>query len=70
MLSIAVSAGWDIRQVDVNNAFLHGLLQEMVYMAQPPGFQHPQHPAAICKLRKAMYGLKQAPRAWFSCLSA
>jgi hypothetical protein len=63
VLSIAVSAGWDIRQVDVSNAFLHGHLQETVYMAQPPRFQHPQYPAAVCKLRKALYGLKQAPRA-------
>jgi len=58
MLSIAVSASWDIQQVDVSNAFLHGHLQETVYMAQPPGFQHPQYPAAVCKLRKALYGLK------------
>jgi len=38
-------------------------------MAQPPGFQHPSHPTAVCKLHKALYGLKQAPRAWFSRLS-
>jgi hypothetical protein len=39
-------------------------------MAQPPGFQHPSYPMAVCKLHKALYGLKQAPRAWFSHLSA
>jgi hypothetical protein len=38
-------------------------------MAQPPGFQHPSHPTAVCKLHKALYGLKQVPRAWFSRLS-
>jgi hypothetical protein len=70
VLSIAVSAGWEIQQVDVSNAFLHGLLQETVYMAQPLGFQHPQCPTSVCKLRKAIYGLKHAPHAWFSRLSA
>jgi hypothetical protein len=39
-------------------------------MEQPPGFQHPSHPTAVCKLYKALYDLKQAPRAWFSRLSA
>jgi hypothetical protein len=65
MLSIAVFVGWDIRQVDVSNEFLHSHLQETVYMTQPPGFQHPQYPAAVCKLRKALCGLKQAPAPGF-----
>jgi len=70
ILSIATTAQWPIKQIDISNAFLHGFLSETVYMAQPPGFQHPQHPNAVCKLRKAIYGLKQAPRAWFSRLSS
>ncbi len=69
ILSIAISAGWCIRQIDIQNAFLHGHLSEEVYMSQPPGYNHPQYPNHICKLRKAIYGLKQAPRAWFSRLS-
>jgi hypothetical protein len=69
ILSIAISAGWCVRQIDIQNAFLHGHLSEKVYMTQPPGYNHPQYPNHICKLRKAIYGLKQAPRAWFSRLS-
>lgn len=65
MLSIVVSRGWCLRQLDVQNAFLHGILEE-VYMKQPPGFEDKVHPNYLCKLDKALYGLKQAPRAWFT----
>ena len=67
VLSIAVSRGWTLRQLDVQNAFLHGVLEEEVYMRQPPGFE--QGHGLVCKLDKALYGLKQAPRAWYSRLS-
>jgi hypothetical protein len=68
--SIAVSRGWSLRQLDVQNVFLHGVLKEEVYMRQPSGYEDTQHPGYVCKLDKAIYGLKQAPRAWYSRLSA
>jgi histone deacetylase 1/2 len=68
ILSIAVHLNWDIRQLDINNAFLNGHLKETVFMHQPEGFSDPAKPHHICKLSKAIYGLKQAPRAWFDKL--
>ena len=70
VLSIAISLGWQIRQIDVHNAFLHGFLSKDVFMHQPLGYVHPDYPNHICKLQKALYGLKQAPRAWFSRLTS
>ena len=68
VFTIAVSQGWNIQQIDINNAFLNGDLQEEVFMSQPEGFVNPTKPNHVCRLRKALYGLKQAPRAWFDKL--
>jgi hypothetical protein len=68
LFSLAVSRDWAIWQIDIQNAFLHGFLDE-VYMKQPPCFTDSTHPDYIGKLDKSLYGLKQAPRAWFSRLS-
>ncbi|KAL4570763.1 hypothetical protein LXL04_026425 [Taraxacum kok-saghyz] len=65
VLSIAVTHQWPIRQLDVKNDFLHGHLQETVYMRQPPGFRDSSRPDHVCLLQRSLYGLKQAPRAWF-----
>jgi histone deacetylase 1/2 len=69
ILALAVSCNWSLRQVDIQNAFLHGELAEELYMHQPPGFVNKSHPNFVCRSQKSLYGLKQAPRAWYSTLS-
>ncbi|CAM8893628.1 unnamed protein product [Rhodiola kirilowii] len=69
VLAIAVRHGWCLRQIDVSNAFLHGHLEEDVFMQQPPGFEDSLHPSHVCKLHRTIYGLKQSPRAWNARLS-
>lgn len=66
VLDVSLANGWPIHQLDVKNAFLHGLLDETIYMHQPPGYRDKTNPDYVCKLNKAIYGLKQAPRAWNS----
>jgi hypothetical protein len=69
MLPLALSRGWCLRQLDVQNAFLHGTLDEEVYMEQPPDYEDQSRLGYVSKLDKALYGLKQAPKAWYSKLS-
>jgi hypothetical protein len=53
----------------VKNAFLHGDLEEEVYMDIPPGYTANSKSEVVCKLQRALYGLKQSPRAWFGRFS-
>jgi len=53
-----------MHQLDVNNAFLQGSLNEDVCMAQSPGLKDSQHPNYVCKLHKTIYSLRQGTRAW------
>jgi hypothetical protein len=54
--------------MDVKRAFLNGVLEEEMYVRQPPGFESEKYPHRVYKLRKALYGLKQASRAWYGRL--
>ncbi|KAK4410178.1 Retrovirus-related Pol polyprotein from transposon RE1 [Sesamum angolense] len=62
-IAIASAYRWPLLQLDVNNAFLHGHLDEEVYMVPPEGYDK-AHGRLICSLKRSLYGLKQASRQW------
>lgn len=68
IFTLAATRKWSIQQIDVNNVFLNGDLEETIYMVQPKGFEDPQFPSYVCKLHKSIYGLKQAPCVWYDKL--
>jgi hypothetical protein len=70
VLTLAVSRGWPMHQLDVKNIFLHGTLSVTVYLSQPAGFVDPAHPQLVCQLNKSLCGQKQAPRAWYHCFTS
>lgn len=65
VLALVANMDLEIEQLDVKTAFLHGDLEEEIYMEQPEGFQEKEKEHLICKLKKSLYGLKQAPRQWY-----
>ena len=64
MLSIVVNKDYELEQLDVKTAFLHGNLEERIIMDQPEGFIKPGDENKVCLLRKSLCGLKQSPRQW------
>ncbi|CAI7816028.1 unnamed protein product [Closterium sp. NIES-54] len=68
LLADAAVSGKFIIQVDISTAFLNGILEEDVYMTQPPGYE--DGTGRVCKLKKSIYGLKQVPRCWYQKLAA
>eukprot|EP00253_Pinus_taeda_P001519 PITA_01519 len=59
-LSLVAFFKWEVHQMDIKSAFLHGHLHEEIYMEKPPGFIQTDS-SLICQLKKSLYGLKQAP---------
>ena len=62
VLAIAAYFDYEIWQMDVKTAFLHGNLTEDVYMIQPEGFVDPTSASKVCKFKRSIYGLRQASR--------
>ncbi|GKA14295.1 putative ribonuclease H-like domain-containing protein [Tanacetum coccineum] len=68
-LAYASFMNFIVYQMDIKSAFLYGIIEEEVYVCQPPGFEDPKFPNKVYKVEKALYGLHQAPRAWYETLS-
>ncbi|KAH9667565.1 retrovirus-related pol polyprotein from transposon TNT 1-94-like protein [Citrus sinensis] len=64
---LAMCATFDLHleQLDVKTAFLHGELEEEIYMLQPEGFAETGKENLVCRLNKSLYGLKQVPMCWY-----
>ncbi|CAI7789030.1 unnamed protein product [Closterium sp. NIES-54] len=63
LLAGAAIKGWVVKQMDVTTAFLNGVLEEEIFMAQPEGFDDGS--GRVLRLKKALHGLRQAPRQWY-----
>ncbi|GJU04409.1 retrotransposon protein, putative, ty1-copia subclass [Tanacetum coccineum] len=61
ILALTACKDYELEQLDVKTTFLHGNLEEVIYMRQPPGYEHGNK---VCLLKKSLYGLKQSPRQW------
>ncbi|GKD41059.1 retrotransposon protein, putative, ty1-copia subclass [Tanacetum coccineum] len=62
ILALTTYKDYELEQLDVKTEFLHGNLEEVIYMKQPPGYEQGNK---ICLLKKSLYGLKRSPRQWY-----
>jgi hypothetical protein len=62
VISLPVSYKWEVHQMYVKSTFLHGDLQEDIYLEQPTGY-FKNDSSLFYRLEESLYGLKQAPRA-------
>ncbi|KAE8683046.1 hypothetical protein F3Y22_tig00111220pilonHSYRG00128 [Hibiscus syriacus] len=65
VLAMCATLNLHLEQLDVKTAFLHGNLEEEIYMLQPEGFEEKEKKNLVCRLNKSLYDLKQVPRCWY-----
>jgi hypothetical protein len=65
LMYLATTFDLEIEKMDVKTMFLHGDLEEEIYVKQPKGFVVKGKKEQVCKLKRSLYGLKQSPRMWY-----
>jgi hypothetical protein len=65
LLAFAAFKGFKLYQMNAKSTFLNGVIQEEIYVRQPPGFENLKYPNRVYKLSKTLYELKQAPQTWY-----
>ncbi|KMQ81362.1 retrotransposon ty1-copia subclass, partial [Lasius niger] len=63
-LAAAAYKNMIVKHIDIKTAFLHGELQEEIFMKQPENIINEGNEEKVCKLNKSIYGLKQAAKTW------
>lgn len=69
LLAIAAERNLATHQMDITAAYLNGVLEEDIYMAQPEGCIEKEKQHLVCHLKKSIYGLRQSGRVWNTCLN-
>ena len=65
LFALVAQFNMELVQMDVKTTFLHGDLEEEIYITQPDGFKVAGKENLVCKLNNSLYGLKQSPRQWY-----
>ena len=65
ILGLEASMNLELEQLDVKTAFLHGDIEEEIFLEQPESFKVKGKENMVCKLKKSLYGLKQVPQQWY-----
>lgn len=70
LLAVAGKERMVLHHLDVKTAYLHGTIEEEIYMRQPPGYEVAGKEDMVCRVRRSIYGLKQSARCWNRALHA
>ncbi len=59
LLAIVAYKGFEVEQLDINNAYLHSFMNTTMFIMQPPRYKNVNNPNLVCQLNKSLYKIKQ-----------